>query len=171
MRWAQANLLGGIMLWTLDFDDYTGSFCNMGPFPLANAIKTAFHEFSTNIFDTDPMFQMTNATNNNTFSNNDLNFIELKNISIFDSTEIYFQNYSTEYSSFNNATTTSILSRYNTLQNYSANSIINNSKLINFKGKNKTISKKNSAQNKINRSQLLFIMILLNILLIYTVLL
>lgn len=34
------------MLWTLDFDDYTGQFCNEGTFPIANAIKSVFDEFS-----------------------------------------------------------------------------------------------------------------------------
>ena len=34
------------MLWTLDFDDYSGQFCNDGPFPLANAIKLIFEEYS-----------------------------------------------------------------------------------------------------------------------------
>jgi hypothetical protein len=38
--------LGGTMFWTLDFDDYTGKFCNEGPFPLANAIKSIFDEYS-----------------------------------------------------------------------------------------------------------------------------
>ena len=39
-------MLGGTMFWTLDFDDYTGMFCNEGPFPLANAIKDVFDEYS-----------------------------------------------------------------------------------------------------------------------------
>lgn len=36
------------MLWTLDFDDYSGKFCNDGPFPLASAIKSVFDEFTLN---------------------------------------------------------------------------------------------------------------------------
>ena len=43
-------LLGGTMLWTLDFDDYSGKFCNDGTFPLANAIKSVFDEFLINDF-------------------------------------------------------------------------------------------------------------------------
>ena len=35
------------MLWTLDFDDYLGGFCDEGPFPLANAIKSVFDEYTT----------------------------------------------------------------------------------------------------------------------------
>ncbi len=37
-------LLGGTMLWTLDFDDYSGQFCDQGTFPIANAIKAEFDE-------------------------------------------------------------------------------------------------------------------------------
>ncbi len=39
--------LGGTMLWTLDFDDYSGQFCGQGEFPLANAIKAVFDEYET----------------------------------------------------------------------------------------------------------------------------
>ena len=45
VKWASSMMLGGTMLWTLDFDDYTGDFCNEGPFPLARAIKNIFDEF------------------------------------------------------------------------------------------------------------------------------
>ena len=33
------------MLWTLDFDDYSGQFCERGQFPLAYAIKAVFDEY------------------------------------------------------------------------------------------------------------------------------
>ncbi|CAF0741823.1 unnamed protein product [Didymodactylos carnosus] len=36
--WAKTVGLGGAMLWTLDFDDYTGLFCNHGMFPLTRRI-------------------------------------------------------------------------------------------------------------------------------------
>ena len=35
------------MFWTLDFDDYSGQFCNEGTFPLANAIKMVFDEYNS----------------------------------------------------------------------------------------------------------------------------
>lgn len=35
-----------VLLKKIDFDDYTGKFCDEGPFPLANAIKSVFEEFS-----------------------------------------------------------------------------------------------------------------------------
>jgi len=41
------QFLKGTMLWTLDFDDYSGQFCNDGPFPLANAIKSVFDEYAS----------------------------------------------------------------------------------------------------------------------------
>jgi hypothetical protein len=46
VKWAYTMGLGGSMMWTLDFDDYTGKFCNEGPFPLANAIKSIFDEYA-----------------------------------------------------------------------------------------------------------------------------
>jgi hypothetical protein len=44
VKWAYSMLLGGTMLWTLDFDDYSGQFCDQGTFPIANAIKAEFDE-------------------------------------------------------------------------------------------------------------------------------
>lgn len=50
VKWASSMSLGGTMLWTLDFDDYTGQFCNQGPFPLANAIRDVFEQLSPQSF-------------------------------------------------------------------------------------------------------------------------
>ncbi|CAF1185488.1 unnamed protein product [Adineta steineri] len=36
--WAKSMGLGGAMLWTLDYDDYTGLFCNRGEFPLTRRV-------------------------------------------------------------------------------------------------------------------------------------
>ena len=47
VKWALTMSLGGTMLWTLDFDDYLGGFCDEGAFPLANAIKSVFDEYTT----------------------------------------------------------------------------------------------------------------------------
>lgn len=48
VHWALTVMsLGGTMLWTLDFDDYSGQFCDRGQFPLANAIKSVFNEYET----------------------------------------------------------------------------------------------------------------------------
>ncbi len=49
VKWAYTMNLGGTFLWTLDFDDYSSKFCNEGPFPLANAIKAVFDEYSPSI--------------------------------------------------------------------------------------------------------------------------
>ena len=32
VKWAMSMSLGGTMLWTLDFDDYSGRFCHEGYF-------------------------------------------------------------------------------------------------------------------------------------------
>jgi len=48
VHWALTVMsLGGTMLWTLDFDDYSGQFCGQGEFPLAKAIKAVFDEYET----------------------------------------------------------------------------------------------------------------------------
>ena len=34
--------LGGVSIWSLDMDDFKGAFCNLGPFPIIEAIKEEF---------------------------------------------------------------------------------------------------------------------------------
>ncbi|XP_038167327.1 chitinase-like protein 4 [Arvicola amphibius] len=38
-QWLMENNLGGAMVWPLDMDDFTGSFCNKGKFPLTFTLK------------------------------------------------------------------------------------------------------------------------------------
>jgi GH18 family chitinase len=38
-QWLKRNNYGGAMIWTIDMDDYTGSFCGQGTFPLTSILK------------------------------------------------------------------------------------------------------------------------------------
>ena len=37
--WLKKSNFGGAMVWTLDMDDYMGTFCNQGKYPLINVLK------------------------------------------------------------------------------------------------------------------------------------
>lgn len=39
IQWLTQNNFGGAMVWTMDLDDFTGSFCNFGRYPLINTLK------------------------------------------------------------------------------------------------------------------------------------
>lgn len=38
---ASAEQFGGAMIWALGMDDFSGSFCNQGKFPLTSTVKEA----------------------------------------------------------------------------------------------------------------------------------
>ncbi|KAG2468266.1 acidic mammalian chitinase-like [Polypterus senegalus] len=40
-NWLMQNNFGGAMVWTLDLDDFSGTFCNQGRYPLINTLKRA----------------------------------------------------------------------------------------------------------------------------------
>ena len=39
MKFLKEHGYGGVIIWSFDLDDKTGSVCNEGPFPLFNAAK------------------------------------------------------------------------------------------------------------------------------------
>ncbi|XP_025061622.1 chitotriosidase-1 [Alligator sinensis] len=39
VQYLKNNRLGGAMIWALDLDDFSGSFCNQGAYPLLNTLK------------------------------------------------------------------------------------------------------------------------------------
>ncbi|XP_072336044.1 probable chitinase 10 isoform X3 [Scyliorhinus torazame] len=42
-QWVKDNNFGGAMLWALNLDDYSGSYCNQGPYPLAKTLKAVLN--------------------------------------------------------------------------------------------------------------------------------
>ncbi|XP_039605940.1 acidic mammalian chitinase-like [Polypterus senegalus] len=40
-NWLMQNNFGGAMVWSLDLDDFSGTFCNQGRYPLINTLKSA----------------------------------------------------------------------------------------------------------------------------------
>ena len=41
VNWLKNEGFAGWMVWTLDFDDFSGTFCNAGKYPLIKALKNA----------------------------------------------------------------------------------------------------------------------------------
>lgn len=39
MDWLKENNFGGAMVWTIDLDDFTGTFCHEGKYPLISTLK------------------------------------------------------------------------------------------------------------------------------------
>uniref|UniRef100_A0A8C9QMV6 Acidic mammalian chitinase n=1 Tax=Scleropages formosus TaxID=113540 RepID=A0A8C9QMV6_SCLFO len=40
IQWLKQNNFGGAMVWTIDLDDFSGSFCGQGQYPLINTLKS-----------------------------------------------------------------------------------------------------------------------------------
>lgn len=99
VKWAYSMSLGGTMLWTLDFDDYSGQFCDQGTFPIANAIKAEFDE----IF---PEKSVTNSNETSSAENQETSAT---------SNDVYLTKKADEFASQNSTTPASLLSTKSTL--------------------------------------------------------
>ncbi|XP_066559332.1 acidic mammalian chitinase-like [Amia ocellicauda] len=40
IQWLKQNNFGGAMVWSLDLDDFSGTFCNQGKYPLINTLRS-----------------------------------------------------------------------------------------------------------------------------------
>ncbi|EFO12380.2 hypothetical protein LOAG_16153 [Loa loa] len=49
MKWLKEKGYGGAFIWTLDFDDFKGTSCGKGPYPLLNAINNELESEVGNI--------------------------------------------------------------------------------------------------------------------------
>ncbi|XP_056416123.1 acidic mammalian chitinase-like [Hyla sarda] len=46
-EWVMQNAFGGAMVWSIDMDDFTGTFCNQGKYPLLSTLKSTLSIKST----------------------------------------------------------------------------------------------------------------------------
>uniref|UniRef100_A0A7N6ADU8 chitinase n=1 Tax=Anabas testudineus TaxID=64144 RepID=A0A7N6ADU8_ANATE len=47
VQWMTANHLGGAHVWTLDMDDFSGTFCSAGAYPLINHLRLSMGKYSS----------------------------------------------------------------------------------------------------------------------------
>ena len=49
VQWLKQSGFGGAMVWTLDLDDFSGTFCGQGKYPLINTLKSGLGTGACNI--------------------------------------------------------------------------------------------------------------------------
>jgi hypothetical protein len=70
--------LGGVMLWSLDQDDYTGLFCRQGPFPLTKRIHDILFSSNVHVYDEHEFSSSTKVTKLRT--KNKISFIPIQTV-------------------------------------------------------------------------------------------
>lgn len=62
VKYAIKNKLGGAMLWTLDYDDFNGEFCNQGKYPILSTINYYMNKNFNSLL---PQYEITNTIKSN----------------------------------------------------------------------------------------------------------
>ncbi|XP_052035499.1 chitinase-like protein 3 isoform X2 [Apodemus sylvaticus] len=63
-QWLKRNNFGGAMIWAIGMDDYTGSFCDQGTFPLTSTLKKTLKVHSASCKGTALPANVTSSRNN-----------------------------------------------------------------------------------------------------------
>ncbi|EFO15791.1 hypothetical protein LOAG_12719, partial [Loa loa] len=85
MKWLKEKGYGGAFIWTLDFDDFKGTSCGKGPYPLLNAINNELGSESTASTES---FDTTTAEPENTEADTDIDMTTAEPETTDDDTDI-----------------------------------------------------------------------------------
>ena len=75
--------MAGIFIWSIDMDDFSGKFCNMGPYPLIKNSMSLLMEYM-------PEYYSSNSAKSSLANNNNLMFPKNKKISKTKSFKMFY---------------------------------------------------------------------------------